>query len=117
MAVSAFDALADKGTGEFVPVRVWSCVVHDAPLTHECDCDNCKLPYYAACCATAEWVDKLDADGNVVMREVTMMDQFFTRAFVLPEMQKASALAGMMDRFSDSERIPVIRWTEDDTVD
>lgn len=58
-----------------VPVREWSCSLHNYPETHECDCDHCELPYYTCDqCAAAKWVNKLDADGNVVMREATTLD-------------------------------------------
>jgi hypothetical protein len=67
-----------NGSGEFVPVRVWSCSKHDEPDEHYCDCEFCEVVLCEECEA-ADWVDKLDENGEVVMRERDRTEAFLVQ--------------------------------------
>ena len=97
--------LSFVGSGEFVAETVWSCPVHDEPEIHECGCELCtwKEP---KCCADADWIDKLDADGNVVMRELSAWDAMF---------REMAARDGMLSALSEMVLKPSakVAWLED----
>lgn len=64
------------GSGEFVPVRVWSCPVHDDDVTYRGDFEDYEDAWEVAgevCldCVTGTWRDKRDATGAIVMRELS----------------------------------------------
>ncbi len=102
-----------KGSGRFVAEREWSCPIHDHPQYHECDCEHCEVPLLPDCCEGGEWVDKIDADGNVVMRETAVEEEFLIREFTVAAVN--SSLVDLMNKASKSpgEGNPTIRWLED----
>jgi hypothetical protein len=95
------------GSGEFVPERVWSCPDHEQPEWHECDCQFCTWEQ-PACCQAANWVDRLDADGNVVMREMSVFDAAFRNLYAT---QGPLAALGTL---SATQR--KIAWLEDQSM-
>lgn len=101
------------GSGEFVPVREWTCANHDQPEYHECDCDLCTWEQ-PECCKNAEWVDKVDADGNAVMREVGVYEHLMSKLFSAQEAQ-SSALVDLMGRTASGTEMK-IRWLEDEAM-
>ncbi len=102
-------ATQSEGSGEFAPVRVWSCPLHHDPQTHVCDCDLCEVPYYTCeSCASAEWVDKTDDEGNVVLRELSVWEVAFRRTY--QEKGPMAAVGTMFDR--DAK----ISWLEDEAM-
>lgn len=102
------------GTGQFVAETVWSCPLHEQPETHECDCDHCDIPFYTCeGCAHADWVDKRDETGAVVMREVSFYEQMMRRSWKAED-ARVSAFLGLMAKTADPVNVPIIRWIEDE---
>jgi hypothetical protein len=94
-------------TGEFVPVRVWSCTVHDDDANdHYCDCDRCGYEIECLDCAVGEWRDKRDTDGNVVMRELTVWELGFRKMW--KDEGGPAAIASMLGK--------KIAWLEDEVL-
>ena len=72
-----------SGSGRFVPVREWTCPKHDQPEHHECDCEYCTWQQ-PACCQLSRWIDKVDEDGQVVMREMSVWEALLFDRVISP---------------------------------
>lgn len=100
------------GSGVFVPVRVWSCPLHDEEQIHECDCEHCVIPRTTCeLCLSAGWVDEIGADGKVVMRELSLWEQmlrqdYSTRDWGVSMLEQLMAVREAPEGFK-------IRWLED----
>lgn len=66
------------GSGEFVPVHVWSCPVHDDDrLLYAGEDDDGEHGEWCLDCEAGVWRDQKDEAGNVVMRELSVWEHGF----------------------------------------
>lgn len=103
------------GSGQFVAETEWSCPNHEFPEVHECDCQFCDWEP-PECCDEAEWVDKRDADGNVVTRELSVWEASLRNLWIQDAAARESRAQAWMEVL---EREPwgkpaVVSWVEDD---
>lgn len=74
-----------RGSGKFVPRRVWSCPVHENPVGRADDYYDTHDPWESPgeiCldCETGQWVVAKDENGEVVMRELGALEDMLRRA-------------------------------------
>lgn len=93
----------DQGSGQFVPVKEWSCPWHDHDeSSHYCDCDLCGFEGCEAC-ARSEWVDKLDESGEVVLRELSVFEVALRK---LPPLTRVDVLSAGKVGWLEDEYLP-----------
>lgn len=96
-----------------VPVRDWSCPLHDYPERgYECDECGCECATHddVGClgCRYGRWIDRLDEGGRIVMRE---QSPFVDMLLMLPPPESSPFPEWLLGggSFSDVK----VNWIED----
>ncbi len=103
--MSEVTILEPTPTGRFVPVKVWSCPVHDLDTSFD---EMWEQPGYVCLdCETGCWRDLKDAEGNVVMRELSSLEAMLHDAFERSPLEGVSFATRAMSR---------VEWLEDELL-
>lgn len=91
------------GSGEFVPVREWTCPEHEYPYFHECDCEFCE-GRVCETCETAEWRDTGET------RELFLVEAWMWRELEqsIRELSRPSVISGRVVEWKEDLSIPRI---------
>ena len=102
-----------EGSGEFVPVREWTCPLHDSPRDHYCDCEHCDLEWDCKACSISEWVET-DEMRELSKFEVPLRDCQIHQLKTLSEM--TTWFASHTTWFASHTFPSKVEWLEDEVM-